>query len=187
MVTHDVTSEKENVINCDLPLPTLKKPSPYCVASPPKTVLLLSPPLVRKREDISATTTTTALVLRPPAAPQKKKKKKKNLLRNVLLRPAYHEYDNSIVGDDYFYETPLSKTTTLMDLPPCTPLREIIHPNMKDHHASSSVATTCGVFTTTTTCCTPRVLMDTFEKLNTADATDLTSGDFMMIASLLDD
>jgi hypothetical protein len=128
--------------------------------------------------------TTTTLVLRqPPAAP---KKKQKNLLRNVLLRPAYHEYDNSVVGDDYFYETPLSKTTTLMDLPPCTPLREIIHPNMKDRHASSGgAAMTSGV--STSTCCTPRVLMDTFEKLNTADASDLTAGDFMMIASLLDD
>ena len=174
-------SEKENVINCDLPLPTLvKRPSPYNVASPPKTVLLLSPPLVRKKEGMSATTTTT-LVL--PAAPQKKKKKK-NLLRNVLLRPAYHEYDNSVVGDDYFYETPLSKTTTLMDLPPCTPLREIIHPNMKDRHRHG---TTCHYSGTTTTCCTPRVLMDTFEKLNTADASDLTAGDFMMIASILDD
>ena len=171
------------MINCDLPQATLKKPCAYHVASPPKTVLLLSPPLVRTKEGMSATTTTT-VVLRQPAAP---KKKQKNLLRNVLLRPAYHEYDNSVVGDDYFYETPLSKTTTLMDLPPCTPLREIIHPNMKDRH---HYATTChysGTTTTTTTCCTPRVLMDTFEKLNTADASDLTAGDFMMIASLLDD
>lgn len=178
MVTHNVTSEKENVINCDLPQATLKKPCFYHVASPPKTVLLLSPPLVGTKEDMSATTTT--LVLRQPAAPQKKKKK--NLLRNVLLRPAYHEYDNSVVGDDYFYETPLSKTTTLMDLPPCTPLREIIHPNMKDRHRHATSHSG-----TTATCCTPRVLMDTFEKLNTADASDLTAGDFMMIASLLDD
>ena len=169
MVTHNITSEKENVINCDLPQAALKKPCFYHVASPPKTVLLLSPPLVRTKGDMSAT----------PAAPQKKKK---NLLRNVLLRPAYHEYDNSTVGDDYFYETPLSKTTTLMDLPPCTPLREIIHPDImknRHRHATSHSGTT-------TTCCTPRVLMDTFDKLNTADASDLTAGDFMMIASLLD-
>ena len=179
-----MVTQKENVVNCDLPQATLKKPCAYHVASPPKTVLLISPPLVRTKEVMSATTTTT-LVLRPPAAPRKKKK---NLLRNVLLRPAYREYDNSVVGDDYFYETPLSKTTTLMDLPPCTPLREIIYPNMKDRHHH---ATTCHhsgtTTTTTTTCCTPRVLMDTFEKLNTADASDLTAGDFMMIASLLDD
>ena len=89
------------------------------------------------------------------------KKKNKNLLRTVLFQHrSSYSYDDPMT---YYHKTPSS---TLMELPPCTPLLEF---NSKMEYRA-----------------TPRVLLEQFDDGSGTASLGITAGDFGRIASLLE-
>ena len=124
--------------------------------------------VVSEKENEGNYDTAAAQFLSPPPNKNKNmvsapKKKNKNLLRTVLFQ--HRSSSSSYDPMTYYHKTPSS---TLMELPPCTPLLEF---NSKMEYRA-----------------TPRVLLEQFDDGSGTAVSSLgiTAGDFGRIASLLE-